>query len=261
MARPLKTGIDYFPFDVNFFSDIKIRRIFMACGANSTSVIICLLCNIYQDKGYYIKWNKDLSFLIADTVGVSEGTASEIITKAIQVGLFDEEVFNQYKVLTSEGIQQRYLTAIERRKQIDWKKEYLLGALKEQINASNNPVNASNNPVNVNNNPVNDNRSTQSKVKEIKEKNISPLPEEIVRGGDFLNSIIPPDDGVERNWDRFKEILRGYQCSEKDFRTLCVISNYGEIGHPVWGQIAEVRNSNGKINQPVRFILSRLFKK
>lgn len=226
----------------------------MACGASSTSVIICLLCNIYQDKGYYIKWNKDLPFLIADAVGVSEGATSEIITKAIQVGLFDEEVFNQYKVLTSEGIQQRYLTATERRKQINWKQEYLLGALKDQFNEIRNIVN-------VSNNPVNDNRSTQSKVKEIKEKNISPLPEEIVRGGDFFNSIIPSDDGVERNWDRFKEILRGYQCSEKDFKTLCALSNYGAIGHPVWGLIAEVRNSNGKINQPVRFILSRIYKK
>lgn len=254
MARPLKEGLDYFPFDVDFFSDIKIRRLALACGSSSASVIICLLCNIYQDKGYYIEWNKDLPFLIADAVGVSEGTASEIITKAIQVGLFDREVFDKHKVLTSEGIQQRYMTATERRKKTHWKKEYLVGALKEQVIGAKNIVNVGNNSLNVD-------RSTQSKVKESKVKEISPLKEEIVRGGDFFNSIIPSDDGTERNWDRFKEILRGYQCSEKDFRTLCALSNYGEIGHPVWGFIAEVRNSNGKINQPVRFILSKLFKK
>ena len=26
MARPIKKGLDYFPFDVDFFSDRKIKR-------------------------------------------------------------------------------------------------------------------------------------------------------------------------------------------------------------------------------------------
>lgn len=54
MARPKKQGIDYFPLDVNFFSDVKIRKIARACGSQSTSILICLLCNIYKDNGYYI---------------------------------------------------------------------------------------------------------------------------------------------------------------------------------------------------------------
>lgn len=65
MARPLKEGLDYFPLNVDFFSSIKVRRLSKACGSTSQSILICLLCNIYQDKGYYIEWNKDLPFLIA----------------------------------------------------------------------------------------------------------------------------------------------------------------------------------------------------
>ncbi|MCS2285181.1 DUF4373 domain-containing protein [Bacteroides fragilis] len=46
MARPTKQGIEYFSLDVDFFSDIKVRRISKACGPASTSILICLLCNI-----------------------------------------------------------------------------------------------------------------------------------------------------------------------------------------------------------------------
>nr|DAK80447.1 MAG TPA: protein of unknown function (DUF4373) [Caudoviricetes sp.] len=31
MARPTKKGLDYFPLDVDFLSDLKVRRIIKAC--------------------------------------------------------------------------------------------------------------------------------------------------------------------------------------------------------------------------------------
>ena len=51
MARPLKQGIDYFPFDVNFLRNIKVRRIIKAQNGG-VHVLISLLCNIYEDEGY-----------------------------------------------------------------------------------------------------------------------------------------------------------------------------------------------------------------
>ena len=77
MARPTKQGIEYFSLDVDFFSDIKVRRISKACGPASTSILICLLCNIYRDKGYYIEWDEDLPFVVADTIGTTEGAVEE----------------------------------------------------------------------------------------------------------------------------------------------------------------------------------------
>lgn len=85
-GRPTKQGIDYFPMDVGFFTDVKIRKISRACGSQSTSILICLLCNIYKDEGYYILWDEDLPFVIADTVGVSEGAVKEVLIKSLQVG-------------------------------------------------------------------------------------------------------------------------------------------------------------------------------
>lgn len=152
-GRPTKQGIDYFPMDVGFFTDVKIRKISRACGSQSTSILICLLCNIYKDEGYYILWDEDLPFVIADTVGVSEGAVKEVLIKSLQVGFFDQELYEKYKILTSSGIQKRFLLATYQRKETTIITEYL-------INCANNPINCTNNSINHS-----DNEQSKSKVK------------------------------------------------------------------------------------------------
>jgi len=162
MARPVKQGIDYFSFDVNFFSDVKIRKISRACGSQSTSILICLLCNIYKDKGYYIMWDEDLPFVIADTVGVSEGSVKEVLIKALQVGFFDQELYEKYKILTSNGIQSRFKAAVYKREEIEYIVEYLVSDVRNSVSDVRNEVN--------------DTGSTQSKVKVKRKNNTTPSP-------------------------------------------------------------------------------------
>lgn len=144
-GRPTKQGIDYFPVDVGFFSDVKIRKISRACGSQSTSILICLLCNIYKDEGYYILWDEDLPFVIADTVGVSEGAVKEVLLKALQVGFFDNTLYEKYKILTSSGIQKRFLLATYQRKETTITPEYLIDCTINSINHANNSINHVNN--------------------------------------------------------------------------------------------------------------------
>ena len=151
MARPKKQGIDYFPLDVSFFSDVKIRKITRGCGVNSTSILICLLCNIYKDNGYYILWDEDLPFVIADTVGVSEGAVKEVMLKALQVGFFDQSLYERYKILTSKGLQSRLKAAVYKREDIEYIADYLVSDVQNSITDVQNGVN--------------DTGSTQSKVK------------------------------------------------------------------------------------------------
>lgn len=152
-GRPTKQGIDYFPMDVGFFTDVKIRKISRACGSQSTSILICLLCNIYKDEGYYILWDEDLPFVIADTVGVSEGAVKEVLIKSLQVGFFDQKLYEKYKILTSSGIQKRFLLATYQRKETTIIPEYLINCANNSINCTNNSINHS------------DNEQSKSKVK------------------------------------------------------------------------------------------------
>ncbi|MBC2241842.1 DUF4373 domain-containing protein [Listeria booriae] len=159
MARPIKKGIDYFPLDVNFLSDIKVRKIMRACGSSSISILISLLSNIYRDEGYYVAWDDDTAFLVSDEVGANEGSVEEIVKKAIQVGFFDKALFDNEKILTSKGIQERYKTAAYKKKDSEILDKYSLMTRKSYDNG-----------VSDDGNEVNTDESTQSKVKERKEK-------------------------------------------------------------------------------------------
>lgn len=159
MARPTKQGLDYFPLDVGFLRDIKTRRIMKACGTQSIPVLISLLGSIYRDKGYYMQWDNDMPFLIADEVGISEGAVTETVEKAVQVDFFNSVIWKQYAILTSAGIQRRFFEAVSRRSEVHVRREILLIDISDSKNL-----------INVSNNPINAGRNEQSKEKESKGK-------------------------------------------------------------------------------------------
>lgn len=164
MARPTKKGLDYFPLDVDFLSDLKVRRIIKACGKEAVHILLALLANVYRDEGYYVLWDEDLAFLVADEVGAKEGTVEELVKKAVQVKFFDKEIFDKYSVLTSKGIQNRYILATKERKKVELEFKYLLT---NEVNRSNISINGRNNSINQENNQQS--KGKESKAKEIKE--------------------------------------------------------------------------------------------
>ena len=152
-----KVGLDFFGLDVNFLSHIKIRRIVRACGLKSVPVLIQLLSNIYKYKGYYIEWSEDECFAIADDVGIAERAVQEIVAKSLQVGLFNSEMFEKYKILTSERIQDQYFAAVSKRKSVEYDARFALISLKNVKNV-----------INIDINRIDSTINSQSKVKESK---------------------------------------------------------------------------------------------
>lgn len=126
MVRPLKQGLDYFPMDVNFTSDVKVRRVRMACGMESVGILVYLLSLIYQDQGYYGQWDEELCFLTAMELHLTESLVEQVVQKAAQVGFFDAELLAEWGILTSAGIQERFLAATRKRKVRRLIQEYLL---------------------------------------------------------------------------------------------------------------------------------------
>ncbi len=111
MARPLKKGLDYFPLDVDFYRDIKVRKLMRSNGGGKAiAVYTLLLCNIYE-SGYYMLWDKDSPFMLSDALGFDEGYVNEVTKYCVSVGLFDKELFDTHRVLTSRSIQSRYFAA------------------------------------------------------------------------------------------------------------------------------------------------------
>lgn len=171
MARPRKDGLDYFPLDVNFLSDLKIKKIIRAYGAQAVAVVMSVLTTVYRDNGYFATYDDDLIFIIADELKLEDGYVKDVIEKMIEVEFLDKKQKEENKILTSIGIQERYLKACERR-------------VKTTLNATYNLLNDSSNELPQTESTaegsfcrqkpdsmgVNDDKGTQSKVKERKEK-------------------------------------------------------------------------------------------
>ena len=116
MARPEKQGLDYFPFDIDFFEDEKTEAISGEFGIKGEIAIIKLLCAVYRN-GYFIQWNEMLKMkLLKRLPGVSSDLLEQILNRLIKWGFFDEILFNSDKILTSKGIQSRFFQATKRRK-------------------------------------------------------------------------------------------------------------------------------------------------
>ena len=115
MARPRKDGLDYYPMDVNFLGDIKVKKVIRSHGIQAVAVILHLLGTVYRDTGYYATYDDDLLFITADELNLEEKYVKDVVEKLLEVDFFNREQAKKNKVLTSIGIQERYRKATERR--------------------------------------------------------------------------------------------------------------------------------------------------
>lgn len=107
MGRNKKIGLDYFPFDIDFFQDLRIRKLIKYQGGKAVTVYALLLCNIYK-QGYYMRWDEELPFFVSEQTGFEEAYIREVIKCCLVIGLFSKELYDSEKILTSKGIQERY---------------------------------------------------------------------------------------------------------------------------------------------------------
>ena len=109
MARPQKDGLDYFPFDVDFMKDTKVRRIARTFGCTGTMAIVMLFTDIYRTRGYYMNWDEDTCFDLSETLQCDPELAAKIVDACVLAKIFNVDLFQDKAVLTSAAIQLRYL--------------------------------------------------------------------------------------------------------------------------------------------------------
>lgn len=237
MARPIKTGTDYFPLDVEL--DIKMDFIESRYGNDGFSTIIKLWQKIYAENGYYCKWDSDIAVLFAykKANNIDIDKLDRIINLALEKELFDKNIYEKYGVLTSAGIQKRYLLITERRKKVVINGDYLL------IDVPTNSINVDINKVNVGINSKNVDINTQSKVKEskvnkIKEKNIEPAALKPIRHKyGAYNNVLLNDEEIEKlkaefpnDWrDRIEKVSEYCASTGKSYKNyLATIRNWAK---------------------------------
>lgn len=123
MARPIKVGIDYFGLDVS--PDEKVEYIESTYEAEGYYLWIKLLQRIYG-AGFYIEWNKYQAAAMKKSTGIRVERIEEILFGCLEVGIFSQELFDKYSIITSRGIQKRFCTAAAKRTQVEIIPEYVL---------------------------------------------------------------------------------------------------------------------------------------
>ncbi|WP_273702683.1 DUF4373 domain-containing protein [Thermoanaerobacter sp. A7A] len=169
MARPQKEGLDYFPLDVDMDQDDKIALIEARYGLIGFGVVIRLFMKIYKNS-YFYEWTEKEQLLFARRVNVDINVINEIINDCLKWGIFDKSIYEKHKVLTSRGIQRRYLKAADRRQRVQISSAYLL-LDDEEVNAFKNLVIVNNNPHSSGNNAdINPQSKEKNSKKESKEE-------------------------------------------------------------------------------------------
>ncbi len=201
-GRQNKVGLDYFELDCHM--DDKIKLIEAEFGLKGFAIIVKLYQSIYSGYGYYCEWTPDISLLWAMQLGISPsgggkgfgiatgkvslsdsqgrfGTAvdaslsdypdnliNKVIAASIRRDIFSKELFGKYRILTSSGIQKRYLNATSKREKVELKEEYLL------ISVPQNRQNVVIKSISSDRNAISDGRNAQSREEKSKEEYIPP---------------------------------------------------------------------------------------
>lgn len=219
MARPQKEGVDYFPINCQF--NDKVKLIQAEFGLIGIGCLIKLWQKIYSEKGYYTEWNDDVALVFAQDCKSSANVVKEVVSACLRRGLFDRQMYDQYKILTSAGVQERYAEATERRTSQKIDGRYLLIAIpKNWYDENINAIYVDNNSEKEFDNSQS--KVNESKVNESKSNNINlsttttdarAIPSDLEIVAYFEENL--PDDiaGVEAlRWKKMNETKYGWAC-------------------------------------------------
>lgn len=118
MSGKPKAGISYAGWNTDIFeNDTKIDELIDAQGWIGFSIYFYLCQRAYASDGYFYRWSYANAATTARRMGggIRAETIKAVVATCLQIGLFDRSLFDRVGVLTSKGIQRRYMEAIQKR--------------------------------------------------------------------------------------------------------------------------------------------------
>lgn len=114
MARPRKTGLDYFPLDTTLDREVEMLQV--AHGAMGFAVLIHAWMEMYKTPDGCLDISSVLQRkTMAKSAYVQDIEWEAVITTCIEVGLFDKDAYNS-GILSSNGVRKRLEKVTEERK-------------------------------------------------------------------------------------------------------------------------------------------------
>jgi hypothetical protein len=206
----INPGLDYFPLDVDIDSDDKVELIEAKHGVVGFAVIIKLFMKIYRNS-YYYEWGEKERLLFSKRLNVDINTLDAIIEDALEWEIFNRKIFDKWQILTSKGIQKRFLDATKRRQRVEIYAEYLL--------LGKNCLDEYNNALIVNIKADNADIITQRKGKESRGKERKGNAIDIHAVVDLYHSLCPSLPQVVKITDKRKRMVNARIRDNPDIKT------------------------------------------
>ena len=110
--------INYFPIDICFFEDEKIELMIAEFGMESVAILLKLQCAIYSNS-YYLPWNENRCKIFASKFRMRNAARLQrIVNWLVDIGYFEQSLYENEGILTSRDIQTQFFGAIARRKKL-----------------------------------------------------------------------------------------------------------------------------------------------
>lgn len=120
MARPRKSGLDYFSHDVNASSDPKLEPVIMRYGAAGYAFYFMHLEYCYRSDDLSIdisaaETGQEMREVIQRKLRIDDDEYENILQSLLRHGAFDSEIYTKTGKLTSNGIKKRAAKVLEKR--------------------------------------------------------------------------------------------------------------------------------------------------
>lgn len=114
MGRIARDGLDYFAIDVNF--DDNLMLFVAKHKMEGLGVLLQLWQKCYGQRGYYVEWSDDNVVLFAYSINIPVETLISMVETCFKVGIFHRGIWERHRILTSSGIQKRWLLYVKNAK-------------------------------------------------------------------------------------------------------------------------------------------------
>ena len=119
-----KQGLDYFSIDTTFDKSVKLL---LARFKNSgLGIWVRILQALYREEGYYMVWDEESAMLLSDEFSEDVALLNQIVAFCLEKGIFNNMMFEKYKILTSNRIQENFYHVAKRRKVMVVKSDFIV---------------------------------------------------------------------------------------------------------------------------------------
>lgn len=111
-----KNGFPAVKIDTDLFEKESTKVIINKYGSDGITTLIFAILAIFRNEGYYLYFDDDFVDYTSNQTGISAHIVENVIGMAVDIGLFDSDVFEKISVLTNEDLQRQYVACFYKRR-------------------------------------------------------------------------------------------------------------------------------------------------